>query len=75
MIKLKEWEEILLLPYKLESFSEKINAIRDITSEDMPIPFESKLLLTQAILDGEWEVEEPMTLNEFKEEYKLLKIS
>ncbi|AGM98666.1 hypothetical protein Javan271_0023 [Streptococcus phage Javan271] len=34
---------------------------------------ELKLKATQAILDGEWEVEEPMTLDEFKEEYKLLK--
>lgn len=34
---------------------------------------ELKLKATQAILDGEWEVEEQMTLDEFKEEYKLLK--
>lgn len=34
---------------------------------------ELKLKATQAILDGKWEVEEPMTLDEFKEEYKLLK--
>lgn len=34
---------------------------------------ELKLKATQAILDGEWEVEEPMSLDEFKEEYKLLK--
>ncbi len=72
-IKLTKWEETILLAYLLDSDKAKTYAIRDINSFNMPIPFESKLLLTQAILDGEWEVEESMTLDEFKEEYKMLK--
>ncbi|MFI3887598.1 DUF1642 domain-containing protein [Streptococcus parauberis] len=60
MIKLKEWEDTILLPYLLDSDKAKTFAIRDINSCNMPMSFESKLKLTQAILDGEWEVEEPL---------------
>lgn len=60
MIKLTKWENTILLSYLLDSDEVKTFAIRDINSEDMPIPFKTKLLLTKAILDGDWEVEEQL---------------
>lgn len=60
MIKLNKREETNLLSYLLDSDEAKTYAIRDINSFNMPMSYESKLKLTQAVLDGKWEVEEPL---------------
>ncbi|WP_081112612.1 hypothetical protein [Streptococcus parauberis] len=71
MNKLKKEEATILAPFNLEYDYSKAMAIREINR--YAIDNDSLLKLTKAILDGDWEVEEPMTLDEFKEEYKLLK--
>ena len=73
-----EWEAYLIRRSGLsreqyKSNVRKYKAIEKVVSNRLFSSFERNLAVVQAILDGEWEVEKSMTLDEFKEEYKLLK--
>lgn len=58
MIKLTREEAAILAPFNLDYDYQKARAIREINR--YAIANDSLLKLTQAILDGEWEVEEPL---------------
>lgn len=74
MIKLTKEEQKEIDFVDLEYGHNKADAIYELWANKYPNTKGSVLLkLTQAILDGKWEVEKAMTLDEFKEEYKLLK--
>ncbi|BAH82137.1 hypothetical protein [Streptococcus dysgalactiae] len=77
MIKLKgnedSWLTFFVNVNGLRTKEQKYKVIETVVSNRIFSSFERNLAVVQAIIDGKWEVEEPMTLDEFKEEYKLLK--
>lgn len=76
MIKLNKNEDSWLRCFVrlngINTTEQKYKAIEKVIS-NRKFGIDMNLAVIQAILDGKWEVEEPMTLDEFKEEYKLLK--
>ncbi|MEF9623942.1 hypothetical protein PJ262_02150 [Streptococcus dysgalactiae] len=78
MIKLKgnedSWLTFFVNVNGLRTKEQKYKAIETVVSNRIFSSFERNLAVVQAILDGEWEVEEPMTLNDFKSEYELMKV-
>lgn len=76
MIKLNKNEDSWLRCFVrlngINTTEQKYKAIEKVVS-NRPFGFERNLAVVQAILDGEWEVEGSMSIDEFKEEYKMLK--
>lgn len=58
MIKLTKEEATILAPFDLKHDFSKAKAIKEISR--VGIAYDLLLKLTQAILDGKWEVEEPL---------------
>lgn len=77
MIKLKKnehsWLRCFVNINGIRTFEQKYKAIEKVVSNRLFSSFDRNLAVIQAIIDGDWKVEEPMSLDEFKEEYKLLK--